>query len=684
MKKILQKYHFLLPVFTLLIVFFLTDYYENINKGPQSTHFWRQSDCYSLTLNYYQNGMHFFKPEIHNLHADENQSGQAISECPILYYTVASLYHVFGPHYSVYRIVWILLFFGGIIFLHLTLFRLSKNIAFSYLLSSNFAISPLLIFYSSAFIPDIPALMFVLAAWYYLVRHIQRETESEKYLRISFILFLLAALTKSTALISFLALGGIFILEIIAVKFNTYHKKIFPNRWRSLLYFTIVLVVFSSWYFFALKYNEIHKSIYFSMRTWSILDYSEISNMSKGEVFKTVKSNWIPHIFSNYFQYFLLIALLGIIVFIKRINKLLIIVLLFSIIGIIAYFLLWFGAFIDHDYYFIVTLIVPALILMSSADLFSKIRLKPLIKYSIFGILGFTLILSVLHTIRKQNHRKHGFWNRETELFNDMEEIKVYFPELEIHENDLIISIPDRTPNYTLSSLNQKGWTDFNNLAYDTETLKKYIQYGAKYLFIFDYEYTLSQHPYLKDFITTEVAAYNDVRIFRIDGEKAKKTLIQELDTLAFLTFPLQIATWEANKNKYYLYTEQINNNNNEQIRNDSLNSKNVCTYQEKIFYTKFFNLKNNDMLSFKGEIDECPGNIHMVFTNSNSNKFTLSIPFENKDIDNKLIISKTLVFQESWDIDTLIFFIHNPNEGLVNLKDFSCSISKRAKTYIR
>lgn len=673
MKKLLQTYHFLLPVFTLLIVFFLSDYYDNINKGPQSTHFWRQSDSYSLTLNYYQNSMHFFKPEIHNLHADEQKSGQAISECPILYYSVAGLFHIFGAHYSVYRIVWILLFFAGIIFLHLTLFRLSNNIAFSYLLSSNFAISPLLIFYSSAFIPDIPALMFVLAAWYYLVKHIQREAESERHLRISFILFLLAALTKSTALISFLALGGIFILEIIGVNFNTYHKKIFPNRWRSLLYFTIVLAVIFSWYFFAFRYNEIHKSIYFSMRTWSILDYSEISSMSKGEVLNTVKSNWLPHIYSEYFQYFLLIALLSIIVFIKRINKTLIFAILFSIIGVLAYFLLWFGALIDHDYYFIITLIVPALILMGTANLFSKIRLKPLIKYSIFGILGLTLILSVLHTIRKQNHRKHGFWNRETELFNDMEEIKTFFPELGIHESDLIISIPDRTPNYTLSTLNRQGWTSFNNIT-DTASIQKYIRYGAKYLFIFDYEYTLSQNPYLKKFTRIEVAAYNDVRIFRIDGEKANKQLIQELDTLQFFKF----SSKNSLPNKYYI----SKNKTDYHISNDNLGY--ISSHQKEILTTKFFNLNNGDMLSIQGQISIPTEPIQMIFTNNNPNKFFMSIPFQRNETDTTLIISKTLVFQESWNIDTLIFYIHNPNMEMIYLKNFSCRIFKKAKTYIK
>jgi hypothetical protein len=86
----------LIVVVIIVLLFIPFRYYHLLNSPPQSTHLWRQSDCASLALNYYQDGMHFFKPEIHNLHADGGTTGYATSENPYLYYLVASFYKIFG------------------------------------------------------------------------------------------------------------------------------------------------------------------------------------------------------------------------------------------------------------------------------------------------------------------------------------------------------------------------------------------------------------------------------------------------------------------------------------------------------------------------------------------------------------------------------------------------------------
>ena len=49
---------------------------------PQSHHQWRQSDCLSLALNYYQFELPFLEPQVHNLLAEE---GKSVSEFPVLY-----------------------------------------------------------------------------------------------------------------------------------------------------------------------------------------------------------------------------------------------------------------------------------------------------------------------------------------------------------------------------------------------------------------------------------------------------------------------------------------------------------------------------------------------------------------------------------------------------------------------
>ena len=43
------------------------DYAAVARVGPISVHAWRQADAASLALNYYEHGMRFFEPRVHNV-----------------------------------------------------------------------------------------------------------------------------------------------------------------------------------------------------------------------------------------------------------------------------------------------------------------------------------------------------------------------------------------------------------------------------------------------------------------------------------------------------------------------------------------------------------------------------------------------------------------------------------------
>ena len=48
-------------------VSFYYNYHEILLKRPQSVHKWRQADCASIALNYYQDGMKSFEAETHKI-----------------------------------------------------------------------------------------------------------------------------------------------------------------------------------------------------------------------------------------------------------------------------------------------------------------------------------------------------------------------------------------------------------------------------------------------------------------------------------------------------------------------------------------------------------------------------------------------------------------------------------------
>jgi len=137
-------------VFLLLAVALVYDYPSILCKRPQSVHHWRQSDCASMSLNYYQTGMCFFKPQTHNLTSDNNTTGYvATSEIPIGYYFVAILYKVFGPHDFIYRVVNTLIFLLGLFYLFKICCLLFNDFFWSSVVTLFFFTSPVLVYYGN-------------------------------------------------------------------------------------------------------------------------------------------------------------------------------------------------------------------------------------------------------------------------------------------------------------------------------------------------------------------------------------------------------------------------------------------------------------------------------------------------------------------------------------------------------
>ena len=143
-------------------------YQEILFKRPQSVHYWRQADCASLALNYYQHGMNFFEPQTHNLTSNGGKSGNTCtSEVPLLYYSVAVLYHLFGYHEYIYRLLNTLLFFTGLYYLFRLFSNVLKSQFWSTLLPLLFFTSPVLVYYGNNFLSNTTALSMVMIGWYH-------------------------------------------------------------------------------------------------------------------------------------------------------------------------------------------------------------------------------------------------------------------------------------------------------------------------------------------------------------------------------------------------------------------------------------------------------------------------------------------------------------------------------------
>jgi hypothetical protein len=495
-------------VFLLLAVALVYDYPSILFKRPQSVHHWRQSDCASMSLNYYQTGMCFFKPQTHNLTSDNNTTGYvATSEIPIGYYFVAILYKVFGPHDFIYRVVNTLIFLLGLFYLFKICCLLFNDFFWSSVVTLFFFTSPVLVYYGNNYLTDTSALSFALIAWYFFFKFYFFKKQKWFYLFVFF--FFLAGAYKITALLSFVVIGFIFITEFFGIFKFKKEGKIFSKPLVSLISILIVLVVIGSWVFFAKNYNGIHGTGYFSTGIFPIWD---LDNSQIQQVIKYMNELWLDQYFNIFALYFLAGAFLFTIFNIKKCNFLLMTSSILLLFETVIYAVLWFQTFKDHDYYTINLFIFLIFILLNFIWMIKSIFLKVFFSPIVKALFLCFLLFNVVYAQKQMKARYYGWWNEHPE-YKDYDSITPYLRSKGIHALDTVICLPDQS-HFTLYLMNQRGWTECYGNNHDSASIQASIKHGAKYLIVNGNE-TLGR-KYLQHFLSHPIGQYGNIHIYKL------------------------------------------------------------------------------------------------------------------------------------------------------------------------
>jgi hypothetical protein len=508
----------------LLGISFIYNYEDIIFKRPQSVHKWRQADCASIALNYYQGGMNFFVPENHNLTADNGTTGKTCtSEIPILYYAVAVLYKVFGYHDYIYRILNTLIFLTGLLFLFKLLHYLLKDLFWAVSLSLLFFTSPILVYYGNNFLSNSSALAFSIIGLYYIIRFF-REGD-KKFFNKSMLLFLFAGAFKITALFCFITIVVIMFLEWLKIiRFDT-SDKLFPKPKSFLWQIISVLAIIGSWIIYATCFNKVHDTTYFSTTLFPLWDmnFAQIK-----DVLKEIKILWLPEYFHLSVIIFFILAFAYMFFFFRKNDKKLIACIILVFFLCIAYVLMQFWTFSAHDYYTIEMYIFPMLVTAGAFDLMKKSH--PKVFFSPVSKIIFTgfLLFNIYYCHARIDARYDG-WMNDYPKNKDLYTITPYLRQIGISEKDTVISIPDIGPS-SLYLMNQKGWTEYIDEHYnngqrtfynnDSAGIQTSIDKGAKYLILngLDQLYT---KKYLQPFCTHLLGRYNNVLIFDLKNKTA-------------------------------------------------------------------------------------------------------------------------------------------------------------------
>ncbi len=512
----------------LIILSLLYNYQEIIFLGPYSNHTWRQADCLSLTLNYYKENLSLLCPEVHWI--GNKGHGKTISEFPIIYYTVAQLWKVFGQKEFIFRIITILIVFTGLSSLQKLTYKLLGDKFWSITIPLFLFTSPLLIFYTNNFLPNVSAFSFAIIGSYYYYQFY--NSGIRKKLIISMLIFLLAGLLKITSLIIFIAILGVVTIDT----FRQILKK--ENSIKYLLYrispFLIVILGIVIWYLYARYYNKHnHRNIFLQ----DIFPIWELSGAKRKETFNLFYQNLIP----SYFNKYALLGIMGMFLIdlfvIRKNDKTLTSILVLTFIGMIFYFFLFFRAFHVHDYYltnllvFIpLTLIVFLTYLKNNfSNIFRSIILKIIFTVLLLGLITQGALKNRLkydtkHYLGKTesffiNKKERNYWDyyhwAYKNNFKAFETISPYLRTLGITRYDKVLSFSDGTINHSLYLMDQKGLTKygFGHLS-DGGRVEFAIEQGCKYLIVTEQD--LKKLKIKNEYLQNKVGQYQNILIFRI------------------------------------------------------------------------------------------------------------------------------------------------------------------------
>lgn len=522
-KKINIKTEYIF-LFLLLILSWLYNYPGILSFPPYSVHAWRQADCLSFTLNFYQENLKFWEPAINGLGGEGH--GKTVSEFPIIYYIVAQLWKVFGQKESIFRLVNIAIVFFGLFNLH----RLGKSILkdkyFSVAIPLFLFTSPVLVYYTNNFLADAPAFGLALSACYYLYKYIALSENKAKWYALT--LFLLGGLIKISSLLIFFSLTGALIIELLLN-----YKHIDKAKLKSLVIgFFIIMILIGAWYMYARAYNNKYNSGFFLQ---SIYPIWELDAAQRKHIFECLYFSLLPTFFNRVAFATVFLLFISLVIFYRRTNRFLINTCIVCFIGVVAYFFLWFRAFDVHDYYLTNLLIFIPLVLITFFEFLYRNYSK------LFHHIGFRIVLSLMvlflvfqttfkNRLKYDSRRYIGsnlfISKTERDLgeyyhwdygnnFKAFETIKPYLRSIGIQRTDKVICFAEESINVSLYLMDVKGYTKYGySILSDKERVEFGIKRGCKYIIIRNNQDNIFKE--IQPYLTNQIGQYQNINIYSL------------------------------------------------------------------------------------------------------------------------------------------------------------------------
>jgi hypothetical protein len=483
----------------MVALFFLNAYNSTITKRPTIVHQWRQTDCLSITKNYYEEGMDFLNPKIH---FQGNLNGKAVSEFPILNYTVAALWKVFGEHEFIYKFLEYFLFLLAMFVLFNTLLKFTTSALFSFFTVSLFLTSPLLVYYSFNYLADVPALSFAIMGFCFLA--LFYKTKSIKFFYWCLFVSLMAVLIKASAVMPFALLMFFSFIDIFNLNKLFKCERLFSIKILPAIVLVLSLIGVVVWYKYAVAYNKGANSV-FLLTVLPIWEMTESAILNNLQVLFNVM---FPIFFTKPIFFLFIVAVIFVYSNFNKLGVFFRYCMFFSTLFFIFYLLFFFQVFNAHDYYLNNLMIFPVITFFCAGVIIFNTEFK-------VNYIGFFKAITVILVIFNSFYSAAVFRSRTIEndslcewypflsiedkglsnyLFwrynSTLKPLEIITPDLRkagIKREDLTLSIPDDSFDVSLYLMDQKGFTlSRNRFISDSTVILDFISKKVKYIVLSD------------------------------------------------------------------------------------------------------------------------------------------------------------------------------------------------------
>jgi hypothetical protein len=503
----------------LLLLSFLYGFWQHFLDPIQPIHECRKADSLSQAMQFMKGG-HLFAPRTHAISNFGQQ--EAAAEFPIIYYVIGQIWRLVGYNLWIAKLFSISYLLLAIIAFRQVLLAYFNSEKLTLIFSGIIFSSPVLIYYADTLLPDVFSFASLLLSASYFYRYVQ--TYKLNHWLVFTIFLAIAVLIKITALVALLSFVGAFFFYSLHQANRAYWQD--RRMWFGYLALFLVLVLTIWWYRYAIAYNTQHHSHIFST---TIRPIWEVDTATRWRIIRLIWEEHLKEIMHPILLVSLLLAL-GALAIKGKISLFFRYWIPVALVGLSAYFILWFWVFEVHDYYFIEVLFFPLTIV---ALIFQNVRTY--LQNQSFGkwILATGLTFIFLNTVSftqvaagNQNIivMKTSLASKKIKdiwgwfYFNHQEglqQIQDQSTEIQgvIKSSDTVFCFSDPYPNIHLSTIDRIGFSGYGYRSYisNSAMIRRWIGMGASKLLLLQAD---TANPLIKPYLTHQLYHQNKVFVY--------------------------------------------------------------------------------------------------------------------------------------------------------------------------